>query len=76
MTGLHPPVSASPTCVVLRTGFATLVEDRLALARARQEGVEAVARVVSASAAMDAECISFMYQEKETNENTKAPFGG
>ena len=44
------------------TGFVTLVVDRLTLARARLEGVEAVARVVSASAALDAECIAFMHQ--------------
>ena len=64
VTCLHPFDSTSPICDLLRENvFFTLVEGRLALAKARLDGVKAVAKVVSESAALDAECIASMDPE-------------
>ena len=81
VTCLHPFDSTSPICDLLRENvFFTLVEGRLALAKARLDGVKAVAKVVSESASLDAECIASMDTEmgqghgrQEASELAQAP---
>ena len=64
VTCLHPFDSTSPICDLLRENvFFTLVEGRLALAKARLDGVKEVAKVVSEAAALDAECVASMDPE-------------